>query len=480
MIGGTDPAPPGDTVAQGGMSANAARMARRAELVPYIVGAAVLAQTIDATAIAIALPSMAREFGVDPVAASRAITAYFIGMALTVPVGGWLGDRFGGRNVLRVAILILIATSLVCAAAPSLPVMVAARFVSGLASSVVLPVARLMTVRAALPGRTMQAITTFATVGVMGPLLGPVVSGLFVALLSWRAIFLGIAGLGVLAIVAVTLACDDDRQPTTAALDWRGLAISGSGLACLVSGMEMLGHEAAMPFGLGLMVAGWLFLVALVLHARRVPHALIRIDLLRHRLLAISILSDFPIRMIVTAGPMLVSLLLQVGLGHGALISGILMLTPAVGNLGLKPVLALGARTIGIPASMALGGLLAASAFASLVLLGPDSWLLVLVVPLVLHGLGRALVVSGGTVLNYTGMAAGDMGSVTGLSSVFQQIASVMGVAVAALMLRMFADGSLDLAAIRAVVLVMAGIGLLSIVALLARTQDAPEGPTTL
>jgi hypothetical protein len=143
-------------------------------------------------------------------------------------------------------------------------------------------------------------------------------------------------------------------------------------------------------------------------------------------------------------------------------------------------VLALGARTIGIPASMALGGLLAASAFASLVLLGPDSWLLVLVVPLVLHGLGRALVVSGGTVLNYTGMAAGDMGSVTGLSSVFQQIASVMGVAVAALMLRMFADGSLDLAAIRAVVLVMAGIGLLSIVALLARTQDAPEGPTTL
>lgn len=100
-----------DTAATDKNIENGSLMARRAELVPYIVGVAVLAQTIDATAIAIALPSMARDFGVEPVAGSLAITAYFIGMALTVPVAGWLGDRFGGRNVLRVAILILIVTS---------------------------------------------------------------------------------------------------------------------------------------------------------------------------------------------------------------------------------------------------------------------------------------------------------------------------------------------------------------------------------
>lgn len=152
------------------------------------------------------------------------------------------------------------------------------------------------------------------------------------------------------------------------------------------------------------------------------------------------------------------------------------MLMPAVGNLGLKPTPALGARTIGIPAAMALGGLVSAAAFASLVSIGPDAGTLLIVVPLVLHGLGRGLVVNGGTVLNYTGLAASDMGSVTGLSSVIQQIASVLGVAVAALMLRLFSNGTNALAAIQSVVLVMAGIGLLSMVALLARNPGLLEG----
>lgn len=464
---------PENTAVRGGKDACPAQLARRAELVPYIVGAAVLVHTIDATAIAIALPDMAKDFHVDPVTASMAITAYFIGMALTVPAGGWLGDRFGGRNVLRVAIVILIAASLVCAAAPSLTILVVARFVSGLVSSSILPVARLMTVRSALPGRTMQAVTTFATVGVMGPLLGPVISGTLVALLSWRAIFVAIALLGVMAIVAITWGSDDDCQPNTSALDVRGLAICGSGLACLVAGMESLGHEETLRLGLGLMVAGAVLLAALAAHARRVPNPLIRLDLLRRPLLTISILSDFPIRMAITAGPMLISLLLQVGLQHGAFVSGLLLLTPAMGNLGLKPVLALGARTLGVPVTMAIGGVVGSVAFASLVLMMPGSSLVLVAVPLIVFGLGRSMVVSGGTVLSFVGMAAEDMGPATGLSSIFQQISSVMGVAVAALLLRLFADGALDLAAIRSVVLVMAGIGLLSMVALLARSADA-------
>lgn len=132
--------------------------------------------------------------------------------------------------------------------APSLQVMVVSRFISGLASSVILPVARLMTVRAAAPGRTMQSVTTFATIGVMGPLFGPLISGLFVAAVSWRAIFLGIAVLGAIAIVAITAGCDDDRQEINDLFDWQGLVISGAGLAFLVAGMELVGRGAAVWF----------------------------------------------------------------------------------------------------------------------------------------------------------------------------------------------------------------------------------------
>src|SRR4051812_13517901 len=133
--------------------------ARKIRLIPYVMGAAVLLQTIDATAIATALPAMASSFGIDPLTASFAITSYLIGMALTVPAGGWLADRFGGREVFRAASLLVILASLICAAASNFWLLVCARFIGGAASSFMLPIGRLMVVRSVPGERMLDAVT---------------------------------------------------------------------------------------------------------------------------------------------------------------------------------------------------------------------------------------------------------------------------------------------------------------------------------
>jgi MFS family permease len=449
--------------------------AAKIRLIPYVMGTAVLLQTIDATAIATGLPAMARTFNIDPVTASFAITSYLIGTALTVPAGGWLADRFGGREVFRFAALLVIVTSLICAAAPNFWTLIGARFVGGAASASMLPIGRLMVVRSVPRDRMLDAVTTFATIGLVGPMLGPVMGGTIVQYIGWRAIFVGIALLGLLVMAALTIFTSNDRQEHPGRLDIVGLLMSGIGLASIVIGMEMLGRGGGQPWTAVLLVGGLTLLLALFFHARRMHEPLIRVRLLERPILLASILADFPIRMVIACAPLLVSLYLQVGLGQSALLTGTLLLAPAIGNLLMKPAVAFGSRRYGLPLTMSVGALMGCLSFACLAMIDKPAFAILAFVPLALHGLGRAIVVNGGTILNFAQVEPEEMGAVTGLTSLFQQTAMVVGVGSASLLLRVFSNGPVDRATIGWTIIVVSMIGLMSILSLYLLPRQAAQ-----
>ena len=124
---------------------------RAARWVAVATGSGVMLQTIDSSATAMALPAIGRAMGVAPLNASLTIVAYLIGVASIVPLGGWLGDRFSGRNVFRVAIAMTMVAAVACTLAPSMPVLVAARLFGGMAAAVLAPAVG--THRAAREGR---------------------------------------------------------------------------------------------------------------------------------------------------------------------------------------------------------------------------------------------------------------------------------------------------------------------------------------
>jgi MFS family permease len=94
---------------------------------------------IDANAINLALPAIRDDLGGGISGAQWTIDAYNITFAATLLTSGSLGDRFGRRALLRVGLVTFIAASLVCAAAPSLPLLLAARAVQGVGAAVMLP-----------------------------------------------------------------------------------------------------------------------------------------------------------------------------------------------------------------------------------------------------------------------------------------------------------------------------------------------------
>jgi MFS family permease len=111
-------------------------------LTPIIVACALFMENLDSTVIATSLPAIARDMNEDPIALKLALTSYLLSLAVFIPVSGWAADRFGAKNVFRLALVIFMAGSLACGFAVSLPDFVLARIVQGMGGAMMVPVGR--------------------------------------------------------------------------------------------------------------------------------------------------------------------------------------------------------------------------------------------------------------------------------------------------------------------------------------------------
>ena len=121
-----------------------------------VVASALFMENLVGTVIATSLAPMARDLGVDPVTLKLAFTAYYVALAIFIPVSGWCAERFGARTVFALAIAVFTLASVACALAGSLAMLVALRFVQGLGGAMMLPIARLILLRV-VPKRELLA-----------------------------------------------------------------------------------------------------------------------------------------------------------------------------------------------------------------------------------------------------------------------------------------------------------------------------------
>src|SRR5271169_162719 len=116
-------------------------------LLPLIVATALFMENMDSTVIATSLPAIAADIGTSPLTLKLAITSYLLSLAIFIPASGWTADRFGARNVFRLAIGIFVLGSIGCALSHSLEGFVAARIFQGMGGAMMTPVGRLIVVR---------------------------------------------------------------------------------------------------------------------------------------------------------------------------------------------------------------------------------------------------------------------------------------------------------------------------------------------
>ncbi len=176
--------------------------AARPGTVLIVVSAAAFLASLDLFVVAIAFPAIRADFpGSDLAAMSWVLNGYTVVFAAFLALAGRLGDRYGHRRVFRAGLVVFTLASAVCAVAPSVGALVAARAVQALGAALLTP-ASLALLLAAYPAeRRARAVGVWASIGAVAAALGPPVGGLLVEL-SWHWVFLINLPVGVAALVA--------------------------------------------------------------------------------------------------------------------------------------------------------------------------------------------------------------------------------------------------------------------------------------
>src|SRR6185437_13675838 len=203
-----------------------------------IIASALFVEQLDSTVLATALPTMARYFDVSPSHMSVALTSYLLTLAVLIPASGNVADRFGARTVFSAAIAGFTLSSILCAQAHSLSLLVLARLLQGAGGAMMIPVGRLVLLRSVDRAELISAMSWFLVPGLIGPILGPPVGGMIVTYLDWRWIFYINVPIGVLGVALAWAFIENTRATTRQAFDLRGFVLSGVSLACLLFGFE--------------------------------------------------------------------------------------------------------------------------------------------------------------------------------------------------------------------------------------------------
>ncbi|MFV0458293.1 MAG: multidrug effflux MFS transporter [Actinomycetales bacterium] len=152
-----------------------------------------------------AFPAVARDLQASATEVQLTLTTFFVGMALGQLVGGPVSDKLGRRLPLLISLAILTLASLVCAVSPSIPVMLAARFVQGLSGGWAMVVARSMVVDLTSGPRLVRSLNLVAGVAGVAPIVGPLVGAAVLQFSHWRVSFWLVAALSVVMLVVTTL-----------------------------------------------------------------------------------------------------------------------------------------------------------------------------------------------------------------------------------------------------------------------------------
>ena len=161
---------------------------KRLTLVACILGSGIA--LLDGTIVNVALPTIQRDLGGGLAAQQWVVNAYLLTLGSLILIGGSLGDLFGERRIFALGVGGFGAASLLCALAPSIEALIAARALQGVASALLTPSALAVIVATFPESERGPAIGSWTAWGGIAAVLGPLAGGELLALGSWRWIFL--------------------------------------------------------------------------------------------------------------------------------------------------------------------------------------------------------------------------------------------------------------------------------------------------
>jgi len=405
---------------------------RRGALALFIVLAAQCMFSMDLLVVVVALPRIQQDLGFTPANLAWVLNAFGLAFGGLLLLGGRLGDMIGQVRAFRAGLSVFTLASLLGSMAPTPGVLVAARVLQGIGAALAGPsVLALVMVMARNSAEQARGMSLFIAVSTIGASAGLILGGVLTEFFSWRWSLLVNVPVDA-AVVVMVGRLVAETSPKKARLDVVGALTATLGSVALVYGFVRAAESgwASSVTILSFVAALALFMVS-VRTERGHPEPLLDLHLLQDR----SRLGGLAVMALIVGVHfallfMLVQYLQRI-LGYTPLVTGLAYMPLTATVFVISHFVPRLIRHFGVRTLLAAGsGLLATSLLGFARLTEHDSYFPAVLMPLLLHAIGIALVFAPGTVAMVQGVRDAHAGAASGLLQMDQQIGGALGIAV--------------------------------------------------
>jgi EmrB/QacA subfamily drug resistance transporter len=297
-----------------------------------------LLASLDQTIVSTALPTIVAELG-GLEHLSWVVTAYLLAVTVVTPLYGKLGDLYGRKRVLQVALALFLVGSALCGLAQGMSELIAFRAVQGLGGGGLMVSAQAAIGDVVPPRERGKWTGLFGAVFGVSSVAGPLIGGFLTSNVSWRWIFYVNLPLGVLALAVLAVTLPGKRERVDRAIDYAGTLLLAVALSALVLATTLGGtsYDWGSPFIVGMGVLAVLALVLFVHAERRASEPVLPPSLFRNRVFAVTSAVGLVVGFALFGALTFLPLFQQVVRGDSPTESG-LQLLPVMGGLLLTSI----------------------------------------------------------------------------------------------------------------------------------------------
>jgi EmrB/QacA subfamily drug resistance transporter len=405
---------------------------QRTGLVIGAVAVTLLLASLGQTIVSTALPTIVSDLGgLDHL--SWVVIAYLLSSTVVAPIYGKLGDLYGRKGVLQVAILIFLAGTALSAFASSMTFLIVARAIQGLGGGGLMVIAMTVVADVIPPRQRGKVQGVFGGVFGVSTVIGPLLGGFIVEHFGWHWIFLVNLPVGVAAMAVIAVALPARAERISRRIDYAGFVLLTAALSTIVLYTSLGGNTFAWtdPFMLCLLAAAPVLLGLFAWVESRAPEPVLPLGLFRNNTFLVTNAVGFIVGLAMFGSITFLPLYLQIAKGVSPTESGLQLLPMMVGLIGASTLSGtIMSRTghyrwlpIASTAVLVVGLLL----LGTMQLATPD-WQVAIYMLLVGIGIGPTMSV--GITANQNAAEPAMMGVATAATTMFRQIGGSMGIAV--------------------------------------------------
>ncbi|NKY52674.1 MFS transporter [Nocardia vermiculata] len=383
--------------------------------------------SMDATIVNVAIPSIRTDLGASLSRLQWIVDIYTLTLASLLMLSGATADRFGRKRMFRIGLTVFALGSLLCSLAPTVDLLIGARFVQAVGGSMLNPIA-MSIITTVFTGRVerARAVGIWGAVVGISTALGPMIGGGLIDVLGWQSVFWINLPICVVALALTTIFVPESKSRTARGIDPLGQVLAVAVMFTLVFGLIERRPE--------ILAATVVALVAFVYAERR--HRSPFIDLRFFRSVPFSAATLTAVCAFIGLGAFLfsASIYLQGVRHYSAVHTGLLYLPMALAMLICSPLSGRLVGRHGTRPSLVAAGILMTVAAGLLTTLRPDTPVWQLAIMFAIFGAGFGTVNAPITTAAVSGMPLDRAGAASAVASTSRQIGVSIGVALCGLL----------------------------------------------